>query len=124
MRRARAQHRKRRYLYKQAWEAFLVIFNGVVWAADASVGPHYSETLGDFRALKQEAVLAVARLLFRAMPQKPVRGKWTKLGPCCDWWSLALGMMNMLKRLWRDAYGRLAVRVVQPACGDDPEVAQ
>lgn len=50
----------------------------------------------------------------------PQRGKWERLGPACDWWMLAMGMMDIVPRLRRDAYGKVKYTAVVAGAGGDP----
>lgn len=124
VRKGRRDFRRRHYLYRKSWESFVAIFNGIIWATACTVGPHYALDLVDFANLKHRAVVAIARVLFRSMPKRPCKGKWTKLGPCADWWMLALGTMNLLTRLWNIAYKEFLITVVKLACASEPELTQ
>ena len=85
--------RRRQWLYQKSWDDFLAIYNGVIWHKDATVGPHYlsedSPYMGnDLCSLKRSAARVTNLLLFRAAPQRPLKGKWTKKGQCLDFHAL------------------------------------
>ena len=117
--RARSEFRRRKFLYKQAWLAFVAIFNGCIWGAHSSIGPCYSATIPhDLAKLRRQGAIAIVRLLHRTMPVRPVKGKWTKLGVCLDWWLLNLGVMNLMSKLWPCAYSAFMFQVKQVFEGD------
>ena len=84
--RANSRKRNRRnFLYKKAWTDFLAIFNGWIWKTGCAIGPTYIDSLDEVPGLKDRATRALVQLLFRGMPSRPSKKKWTKFGPALDW---------------------------------------
>ena len=111
-RRQRYLHRQRSAEFARAWRDFLSIFNGHVWApAVGELGPHYSPFLVDVASLRTKAVEATMSLLFRALPVKPQKGRWTKLAICLDWHLVSMGFQSILEQLGPIAYSAFKVRV-------------
>ena len=104
---------------EKAWDAFQRIFNGVVWAEDCRLA-HYTDVLKPLQPLKREAATAIATLMFRALPGKMMKGKWTTKTPCLSWWMTAM-VLNMVFNLWDHAYASFTVsHVKKPRRNCDP----
>ena len=84
--------KKRHEAYTAAWEEFLSVFNGYIWTSygpRARLGKHFCRTHDccngfDASRTRFRAVHAIRNLLWRLLPSTPTKGKWTKLGPACD----------------------------------------
>ena len=121
----RRLHRERHAAFKRAWQEYLQVFNGHVWAsADGELGPHYSPFVVDFAKLKGKASTAIISLLFRALPVRPQKGKWTKMALCLDWHLVTMGFQSILKQLGALAYSKFHVRVSKESDGLDPTIVQ
>jgi hypothetical protein len=96
-----------------AWRDFLCIFNGHLWQGMV----HYCRDAqccsgSDPVVTKQRMAKAIVGLVFRAMPTVPVKSKWTKTGPCVDFFMNAISTCDILVTLWPIAFSRLRVRLV------------
>lgn len=81
-------------------QRFISCWNGPLWVGPACI--HY-QAYDDARSREEIAVEMVdsaQHFLFSAVPTVPEANKWTKLGPCADWISMALCIHGLLGGLF------------------------
>ena len=93
------------------------VFNGHMWKdATNGVGQHHVAMAGDddlpitAAAPKGQSARVIALLRFRSVPMTPNEKK--KLGMALDWHLVACGCMNVLVKLFQEAYSSFEVATV------------
>ena len=120
----RPTKRRAHAAYLRALDAFFEFFNGYTWCFTGGLGPHYCSSPEccnnyDIDTCAKKAVEVIVSLMWRCMPVKPTKGKWTKLGPNVDWHMIGLGIQGILRLTYPHAFANLKVSVVKTS--DDQE---
>ena len=59
---------------------------------------------------RRKIVDAIQRLVFKKLPQVPKSNKWTKLGPCLDWFLVAMAPHSMFVYIYRHAFDKMSIK--------------
>jgi hypothetical protein len=95
-----------------SWKEFLDVFNGAIWEGMVHHCHRPECCQGhDAKVTQDRMRRCLAGLLFRAMPTVPVKSKWTKLGPCLDFFLLASCCCRTLPDVWPIAFSKLKVNI-------------
>ena len=102
----RPTKRRAHAAYLRALDAFFEFFNA------GGLGPHYCSSPEccnnyDINTYVQKAVGVIVSLMWRCMPVKLTKGKWTKLGPNIDWHMICLGIQGILRLTYPIAFAKL-----------------
>lgn len=96
--------------YNNELQHFFKVFNGEAFAV------HYDNcSVVDCAAVKKAMVRGVTQVLLRAQPVPPNEGKWTKIGPCLDFFVTG-DMLSCFPALCDVAYGKIGLRQQQQDC--------
>ena len=113
--RKRRQYKRRHEEYARAWGEFRQFWNCPIWDENprADFGPHYCTSPEccqnyDADVAHRRGVQVARNLVWRSLPPKPSKGKWTKTGPALDWHLKAQGLMGgFLQKTFDYAFGKL-----------------
>ena len=122
----RKKVRKRTWLYAQAWKEFFALWTTCIWVAPGfCLAPNVVDVIPqNLPAYKARCAQKLVALLFRCMPVKPSKGKWTKFGRAIDFFLLSMGVQCAMMRSWVRAFSKLSVRAIQASTFADPDLEQ
>lgn len=94
--------------YADRMRRFFELFNGPAWRREGNELTHYCNGCHSSREdVVTEMESLLLGVMFRSQPTAPSLAKWTKLGPCCDWFVLA-STQGTLRLIFDHAFGKLA----------------
>ena len=108
--------------FKADLDSFFAVFNGTPWVDVGALTHYCNGCCATNQVSGEKALLAIKRIVLRCQPTVPQISKWTKLGPCNDWFLIGC-VAGLLRRLFRHGFAAIDwQREVEQAGGQDVDL--
>ena len=106
--------------HRAKWERVMHLI-GRVSVTNASIEVFSDGSFTD-EAIMKELEEGIVQLLMAHQPCSPILKKWTKLGPSCEWFARFVLFGNLLKHVFKHAFGAFEVGPKQKPLELDPDM--